>query len=308
MSRDSISVVIVCHNEGELLQRALDSVFAQSDQDFELVVVKNASTCEETLRICRGLEGRRNVKVVFLPNNKGNLAARNVGFKVASGAILVPLDGDDTLPSHVVATTSAEFRLHPEADFVFGDYVLRNVDTGETRLMDCSMAADEQGWLIGRRFADGHMFIGSSPLRKKTWSRVGGCRGSMFGWQDVDFWMTVIGSGAKGHYVKKTLYEWHRQSTGVNANTPEWRLWEVHLRNRRFHRQVGGWEGIVEGFLDYADERYEKPEARHLMQRQGWRLFPLPNSLWGQYTRVLIKCVVPLPLWKRWRHRHPEAG
>lgn len=296
MNRESISVVMVCYNEGKLLQRALDSVFAQSDKDFELVVVKNASTCEETARICRELEGRPGVRVEWRATNDGNAVGRNHGFRVAAGDLLIPFDADDVLPPHVVATERAAFAGHPEADFVFGDYYLRNVETGEGRLIDCSALTDAQGWLDGRSFAQGRMFLGSSPCRRALWQRVGGYRGSMYGWQDVDFWMRVIASGARGLYVKSTLYEWYRSGSGVNSKTPPHRTWEVTLRNRKFQERYGDWAVTVEGFVNYASREYRNPQARRLMRRYGWRLPPIPRALWGLFLRASLKCLVPLAL------------
>ena len=296
MRDDKVSVVMVCFNEGKLLQRAIDSIDAQTDRDFELIVVKNASPCAETLKICQALERRPNTKVVYRETNEGNAVGRNNGFQVASGSIFVPCDGDDVLPPHVVAMVRDTFARYPEADYVFGDYLLVNVDTGESKIMDCSAATDGQGWLDGRQFARGVMFHGSSPCRRSIWQRVGGYRGSMYGWQDVDFWMGVIASGAKGRYVPAVLYEWHRCGTGVNSRTPPHRLWEVTLRNRRFARRYGDWPLTCEGFLNYVIEDYARPEARRLLRRFAWRLFPLPRSQAGLLIRACAKCWLPAGL------------
>lgn len=295
-SNDKVSIVIVCYNEGALLSRAFDSVFAQTDKDFELVVVKNASPCVETTRICKAMEGRENVRVIFRETNEGNVAARNHGFQVALGDLLVSLDGDDVLPPEAVATVKAAFESHPEADYIFGDYRLINIDTGESKVMDCSKMADDIGWLAGRRFAEGKMFIGTSPCRRSTWLRAGKYRVSMLGWQDVDFWMRVIASGARGRYVNRIMYEWYRGSKGVNASTPQFRLWAVNLENRSFHKKFGDWNMICEGFLNYASLEFADPRVRLLMRRFGWRLFPVPRAMWRLYGAACLKCYLPLTL------------
>lgn len=294
MKPDPLSVVVVCFNEGPLLQRAIEGIDAQTDRDFELLVVKNASECPETLRICRALESRPRTKVLYRAINDGNSGGRNAGFGSATGSILIPCDGDDVLPSHVVATVRSAFADHPGADYVFGDYRLVNVDTGESRVMDCSSATDGQGWLDGRKFARGVMFHGSSPCRRAVWQRVGGYRTSPYGWQDVDFWMRVIGGGARGRYVKATLYEWYRREGGLNSRTPPHRVWEVTLQNRGFQRQFGDWPAVLEGFLDYAIQEYGRPEARRLMRRFAWQLLPVPPLFLGLYARACAKCLLPV--------------
>lgn len=312
---DSISIVVVCYNEGPLLRRAIDRIDAQTDRDFELVIVKNASDCAETRSICRGLEPRSRTKVLYREVNDGNSGGRNAGFAAATGSLLIPCDGDDVLPPHVVATVRSTFARKPEADYVFGDYLLVNVDTGESRVMDCSAAADGEGWLDGRQFARGVMFHGASPCRRELWRKVGGYRRSAYGWQDVDFWMNAIGRGGRGRYVNATLYEWHRREGGLNSRTPPHRTWEVSLRNRAFQRRFGDWRMLCEGFLDYAVATYASPEARRVVRRNVWRLMPLPLPLLGMCVRACAKCWLPV----RWgdaltrikaqvRQQHGDVG
>ncbi len=52
---DTISVVITCYQEGNLLRRAFASLGDQSDKDFDIVIVNDASPDETTNAVCHEL-------------------------------------------------------------------------------------------------------------------------------------------------------------------------------------------------------------------------------------------------------------
>jgi glycosyltransferase involved in cell wall biosynthesis len=91
----TISVVVPTHNRANLLPRAIRSVLAQTFEDFELIVVDDAST-DETASIVRGLQGR-DYRVHYLrhASNQGEAASRNTGIAAAQGEFIAFLDDDD---------------------------------------------------------------------------------------------------------------------------------------------------------------------------------------------------------------------
>jgi len=88
-----ISVIIPTYNRKTVLPRAIDSVFAQKDVDFELLVVDDGSTdgTQETIASRNTLHAIR----YFYQENKGPSAARNSGIKEAKGEWIAFLDSDD---------------------------------------------------------------------------------------------------------------------------------------------------------------------------------------------------------------------
>jgi glycosyltransferase involved in cell wall biosynthesis len=87
-----ISVVVPLYNKQSLLRRALDSIFAQTRGDFEVIVVDDGSTDES-------LEEAKNIKEprlrVISQRNQGPGAARNRGAAETHGEYLAFLDADD---------------------------------------------------------------------------------------------------------------------------------------------------------------------------------------------------------------------
>ena len=88
-----VSVVLPVFNGAQYLREAIDSVLAQSLQDFELIIVDDAST-DDSLAIARSYEAEH-VRIVELQSNLGLAAALNAGMATASAPLIARQDQDD---------------------------------------------------------------------------------------------------------------------------------------------------------------------------------------------------------------------
>jgi len=95
------SVVVPVYNRAALLGEALRSVLAQSEQDFEVIVVDDGSADNPA----RTVEALADPRIVFIrQENRGGGAARNTGIDKARGRFVAFLDSDDRyLPHHLAA-------------------------------------------------------------------------------------------------------------------------------------------------------------------------------------------------------------
>ncbi len=121
------SVVVPVYNRAALLGVALRSVLAQTEQDFEIVVVDDGSN-DNPLRVVEAIGDPR---IVFVQQeNRGGGAARNAGIDKARGHFVAFLDSDDIyLPHHLVAMR----RLLENAPGAVG-YARILVDRGKGRV------------------------------------------------------------------------------------------------------------------------------------------------------------------------------
>ena len=89
-----ISIIIPTYNYAEYIQKAIDSVLAQTYKNCEIIVVDDGST-DNTQEI---IENKYKNKVrYYYQENKGAPAARNKGIKKSKGEYLSFLDADDYL-------------------------------------------------------------------------------------------------------------------------------------------------------------------------------------------------------------------
>ncbi len=89
-----VSVVIPVHNREALIDRAVDSVLAQTHGDFELLVVDDASTDGTVARLLARVPDPR-LRLLRHEVNRGAAAARNTAIKAARGEFIAFLDSDD---------------------------------------------------------------------------------------------------------------------------------------------------------------------------------------------------------------------
>lgn len=101
----TISVVIPVFNRAHLIERTLDSVFAQSFRNFEIVVVDDGSVDGLRDAVAR----RNDDRIIYVRQlNRGASAARNRGIDEARGDYIAFLDSDDCyLPHHLEAAANA---------------------------------------------------------------------------------------------------------------------------------------------------------------------------------------------------------
>ena len=88
-----VSVIIPTYNRARLMKRAIRSVLNQMYQDFEIIIVDDAST-DNTKEVVESFNAER-IKYIRHEINEGEAAARNTGIKSASGKFIASHDSDD---------------------------------------------------------------------------------------------------------------------------------------------------------------------------------------------------------------------
>lgn len=110
-----VSVVMPGKNVARTLAATLDSLVAQSFQDFELVFVNDGSS-DETEQVLGAYEGRLRLRVVTHPENLGVAQSINDGLAVAQGELIARLDADDLAMPERLAKQVAFMQAQPHID------------------------------------------------------------------------------------------------------------------------------------------------------------------------------------------------
>ncbi|RAU36896.1 glycosyltransferase family 2 protein [Enterobacter sp. ECC-175] len=88
-----VSVIMPAYNSGDYIAKSIDSVLAQTYENFELIVINDCST-DNTLNIIRTYDDHR-IIAINMTHNSGVAEARNEGIRRASGQFIAFLDSDD---------------------------------------------------------------------------------------------------------------------------------------------------------------------------------------------------------------------
>src|SRR5918997_4267377 len=124
MKRGSlVSSILIFLNAEKFIEEAIESVFAQTHEDWELLLVDDGSTDDSTQVALRYAE-RHPGKVRYLEHpghqNRGMSASRNLGISRARGEYISFLDADDVWFPRTLEQQLETLDSHPEAGMVYG--------------------------------------------------------------------------------------------------------------------------------------------------------------------------------------------
>ena len=111
-----ISIIIPVYNSSFTLKECLNSIFSSTFKDYEVIVVSGNST-DDSIKIAKQFQ----IKIIELPENKGPALARNKGFQVAQGDIILFLDSDVILNKNSLSLIIDKFSL-TEVNAIQGIY------------------------------------------------------------------------------------------------------------------------------------------------------------------------------------------
>ena len=116
---DIISIIVPVYNAEKYIRETVESVLAQTFDDWELLLVDDCST-DSSREIINGFDDPR-IRLIKHPENKGAYAARTRGLKEAEGRYIAFLDADD-LWEREKLEHELSFLKENNAGFVFTAY------------------------------------------------------------------------------------------------------------------------------------------------------------------------------------------
>lgn len=186
MIHPKVSVIIPCYNLGCYLPEAIESVLKQDFDQFEIVVVDDGSTDPQTLDILNKYSDHG--VMVLKTTNHGPSVARNKGISHAGGKYILPLDADDKLAPDFIKMASEILDGHPDVGIVYGQVELFGSNSGLWKLPEFSP----------ERLLFDNMIVATAMFRREDWISVGGySRRMVYGWEDWDFWLSLVEYGRR---------------------------------------------------------------------------------------------------------------
>jgi len=200
-----VSVVIPCYNQGLYLKEAVDSVLEQSFRDFEIVIVNDGSFDSLTLNTIDQFRSNRKIRVIDIENS-GLPSARNMGIDRSQGEYILALDGDDKIDKRYLRKTVKVLDENPEA--------------GIAATWVKTFGEENDIWKIGGfglidQLSENN--LGSTCLfRKVCWKQVGGYKKmKSMGFEDWDFWISILETGWKYKMIEEALYHYRIRSDSM---------------------------------------------------------------------------------------------
>jgi len=196
------SIIMTTYNRRELLRFALDSVGAQTLQDFEVILVNDHGEGVESL-----LE-QYPYCITYLRQgrNAGPAAARNAAHGLARGQYLVYLDDDDIfLPDHLQTLANA-LQEHP-GEVVYSDalFIAERVENGVRHIVNQQQRYPHGAYSRERLLVDNYIPINTFAWPRSAALEVGGFDETLSGLEDWDFLMRLAARLPFHHLQQETV-------------------------------------------------------------------------------------------------------
>ena len=94
MKSPTISVIVPVYNAEKTLRRCVDSILAQTFEDFELILINDGSK-DQSGDICDEYAAKDSRVKTIHKTNGGVSSARNAGLRIAQGEYIAFIDSDD---------------------------------------------------------------------------------------------------------------------------------------------------------------------------------------------------------------------
>jgi len=244
MAPIKFSIVIPTFNRQDLILDTLATVFAQSYQNFEVLVVDNCST-DRTIDILRPLESEGKIRLIRNERNYERAYSRNVGMSHAKGDFLTFLDSDDYLYTDCLADALAFIQTNPDRKCFHCLYELVDGSGATIRKFSYPSLDDPIKAIVSGNFMS---CIGNfihrdiySIYRFDTFSDLTGA-------EDWEFWLRVIGDFGVGRIAKVNCGILHHEGRTVQS--------------KHFEKLENGYRHLFENFEN--DTRLRSIYGRHM--------------------------------------------
>lgn len=288
-----LSFIVLSYNYEAYIGKTIESILCQTLQDFEVIVVDDASSDNS----CAVVENFRDPRIRLFRNaiNLGGARSYNRAVELARGEWLVNLDADDWIAPEKSAIQLAVLTANPGVDII-GTHVSFFDGNGQPH-----PAADQFGEhtntnkdlnLLDSWIAENRLCRSSTMMRRSTHLRIGLDDPDMVRAPDYELWTRALRLGCRFLVIPEKLTSVRVQSRGVTHGDPVGAALEkawIGLRNLRPHAEkISAWPSF-EKFMDTVacDTNLAGLEAA-----QRYRLFAalcleIPLDNFGQFKRFL---------------------
>jgi glycosyltransferase involved in cell wall biosynthesis len=203
-----VSVVMPVHNAMPYLDIAIESILGQTFQDFEFVILDDASTDGSTHRLREWATRDARIRLIEEKYNLGPALSSERVARAARAPIVARMDADDFSYPERLDEELAVFAQHPETGIVacLCDFI--DAQNHKVR--------GSEGWRLTRRSPLVPFAHGAMMYRRDVFDRAGGYRRECEFWEDQDL-VTRMARLAPVVVIPRALYKFRFSATSTRT-------------------------------------------------------------------------------------------
>lgn len=205
-----ISVVIPLYNKEKQIAHTLQSVFKQTFQDFEVVVVDDGSTDSSVAEVEKFSDSR--IRLIH-QKNAGVAAARNRGIEEAKGDLIAFLDADDEWKPEYLATQYHLSQKYPDCNVFACNYEFRNIEGKVTPTIIRKLPFTGEDGILSNYFevascSHPPLWTSSIVVKKQAIQAIGGFPVGIRSGEDLLTWARLAVNGQIAYSKKvEAIYD-----------------------------------------------------------------------------------------------------
>jgi len=218
-----ISVALPCYNSGDGLGACLDSLLAQTWEDFEVVAVNDGSL-DDTLALLRQYAARDSRVRVFDRPHGGVVQAMNFAVEQCRGEYVARMDSDDVCLPERLALQKAHLDRHPHLGLVGGRVRFGGdpeTGRGYKAYVDWTNTLVTEGEISLSRFVESPYANPSIMFRKELVSRCGPFYDGPFP-EDYEFLLRLMAAGVRMDKVPQEVLIWNDPPSRLTRTDPRY--------------------------------------------------------------------------------------
>ena len=213
--KDRVSVITPVYNVERYIEATLESVFAQTYKDIEIVLVDDCSKDRSAELIAKYKKNHSEIVYFLQPKNMGAGAARNKALELASGQYVAFLDSDDLwMPEK----TKKQIALMKRKESPFSYTAIEMIDQKGKTIK--SKRKLKESVIIDRTvLGDFRM-----PLRR--------------GGQDYATWLSLLRNGTVAYGINEGLVKYRVGSNSLSSNKFKSikQVWEIQTQDEHINK------------------------------------------------------------------------
>ncbi len=257
MNKELISVVIPTYNRQIYLLEALESVFAQSYPNIEIIVVDDGSD-DQTVEVLQPLVKTKRLRLLR-QNHVGVSAARNLGVDKAQAKYIAFLDSDDLFLPEKLTKQMLLFESNPHLGFVHSNFSKFDNHGNDLGIRDLTRFRGKvYPWLLQEWSA--LMALPTILIRKEVYQEVGGLDKSISWGEDIDLYFRVT-RYFEIDLIPEVLTRVRVHSGSVSAG----KLGSAESFHRVLEKAVSADSNLSKGFINKAFSKMYVNKSQNLL-------------------------------------------
>lgn len=165
-----VSIILPTYNRRDLIEKSIQSVLDQTFDDFELIVIDDAST-DGTIEV---IEGFLDPRLIYIRHtkNQGGAIARNTGIKASKAELIAFQDSDDIWFPEKLFKQISRFKSAPKSLGAVYTQCLRWKNS-QKKLIPSNRPAKKEGNLFKSLLSENFIGLPSLVVRKSCLEKVG---------------------------------------------------------------------------------------------------------------------------------------